>query len=106
MEESAIMLDGAYGDADDTEDADLLELVLNAPTHFQDSCILFCERADACYKKAMANSEGVVLGDDVARFLNGISLQRAEDLMNGQKPATASEKDLLARLQSQLPALP
>jgi hypothetical protein len=54
----------------------------------------------------MANSEGVVLGDDVARFLNGISLQRAEDLMNGQKPATAAEKDLLARLQSQLPALP
>jgi hypothetical protein len=106
MEESAIMLDGAYGDADDTEDADLLELVLNAPTHFQDSCISFCERADACYKKAMANSEGVVLGDDVARFLNGIPLQRAEDLMNGQKPATASEKDLLARLQSQLPALP
>jgi hypothetical protein len=106
MEESAIMLDGAYGDADDTEDADLLELVLNAPTHFQDSCISFCERADACYKKALANSEGVVLGDDVARFLNGISLQRAEDLMNGQKPATASEKDLLARLQSQLPALP
>ena len=52
------------------------------------------------------DSEGVVLGDDVARFLNGISLQRAEDLMNGQKPATASEKDLLARLQSQLPALP
>jgi hypothetical protein len=100
------MLDGAYGDAEDTEDADLLELVLNAPTHFQDSCISFCERADACYKKAMANSEGVVLGDDVARFLNGIPLQRAEDLMNGQKPATASEKDLLARLQSQLPALP
>ena len=106
MEESAIMLDGAYGDADDTEDADLLELVLNAPTHFQDSCISFCERAEACYKKAMANSEGVVLGDDVARFLNGISLQRAEDLMNGQKPSTASEKDLLSRLQSQLPALP
>jgi hypothetical protein len=48
----------------------------------------------------------VVLGDDVSRFLNGISLQRAEDLMNGQKPATASEKDLLARLKSQLPALP
>lgn len=95
MEESAIMLDGAYGDADDTEDADLLELVLNAPTHFQDSCISFCERADACYKKALANSEGVVLGDDVARFLNGISLQRAEDLMNGQKPATASEKTYL-----------
>ena len=61
---------------------------------------------DACYKKALANNEGVVLGDDVDRFLNGIKLDRAEELINGAAPANPAEKDLLARLQSQLPVLP
>ena len=84
----------------------LLDLVLNAKTDFQDSCITFCERADACYKKALANNEGVVLGDDVDRFLNGIKLDRAEELINGAAPTNPAEKDLLARLQSQLPVLP
>jgi hypothetical protein len=48
MEESALLLDGAFGDGDDTDEASLLDLVLSAPTYFQDSCITFCERADAC----------------------------------------------------------
>ena len=106
MEESAILLEGAYGDGDDTDDIDLLDLVLSAPTHFTDSCIAFCERADACYKKALSDGDGIVLGDDVSRFLNGISLQRAEAIMSNQQPKTPAEVDLLARLQSQLPTLP
>lgn len=106
MEESALLLDGAYGEGDDTDEATLLDLVLSAKTDFQDSCITFCERADACYEKALANNEGVVLGDDVDRFLNGIKLDRAEELINGAAPINPSEKDLLARLQSQLPVLP
>ena len=106
MEESALQLDGAFGDGEDNDEASLLDLVLSAPTHFQDSCISFCERADACYQNALANSEGVVLGDDVARFLNRIPLQRVEDLINGKSPTSPAEKDLFARLQSQLPVLP
>ena len=100
------MLEGAYGDEDDTDDIGLLDLVLSAPTHFTDSCIAFCERADACYKKALSDGDGIVLGDDVSRFLNGISLQRAEAIMSNQQPKTPAEADLLARLQSQLPTLP
>ena len=106
MEESAILLEGAYGDGDDTDDIGLLDLVLSAPTHFTDSCIAFCERADACYKKTLSAGDGIVLGDDVSRFLNGISLQRAEAIMSNQQPKTPAEVDLLARLQSQLPTLP
>ena len=106
MEESALLLDGEYGEGDDTDETSLLDLVLNAKTDFQDSCITFCERADACYKKALTNNEGVVLGDDVDRFLNGIKLDRAEELINGAAPTNPAEKDLLARLQSQLPVLP
>lgn len=106
MEESAILLEGAYGNGDDTDDIGLLDLVLSAPTHFTDSCIAFCERADACYKKALSDGDGIVLGDDVSRFLNGISLQRAEAIMSNQQPKTPAEADLLARLQSQLPTLP
>lgn len=106
MEESAVLLNGAYGNGDDTDEVGLLDLVLSAPTHFQDSCIAFCERADACYKKALAANDGVVLGNDVARFLNGISLLRAEELLNGGRATTAAEQDLLSRLKSQLPVLP
>ena len=106
MEESALLLDGAYGDGGDTDEASLLDLVLSAPTYFQDSCISFCERADACYQKALVDGEGVVLGDDVARFLNRIPLPRVQELIEGKSPTTSAEKDLLARLQSQLPVLP
>ncbi len=106
MEESAALLGGAYGNGDDFDEIGLLELVLSAPTHFQDSCIAFCERADTCYSRALSNNDGVVLGDDVARFLNGTSLLRVEELLSGKKAKTAAEQDLLSRLQSQLPALP
>ena len=62
--------------------------------------------ANESYQKALVDGEGVVLGDDVARFLNRIPLPRVEELIEGKSPTTSAEKDLLARLQSQLPVLP
>jgi hypothetical protein len=107
MEESAQTMHGAYGAGDEeTDDEALLDLVLNAATSFQDSCIAFCERAHACYERAMRDGRGVVLGDDVDRFLNGVRLDRAVELLSGQQPASEVESDLVTRLLDPLPPLP
>jgi hypothetical protein len=42
----------------------------------------------------------------VERFLNGIPIDHAENLLKGSKPKTASEQDLLARLNDPLPEIP
>ena len=106
MEEAAHLLNGEYGSGDDDDESSLLDLVLNATTSFQDSCIAFCERAETCYQKALDSNQGVALGDDVERFLNGIPLDQAESLLKGRKPKTPTERDLLARLTDPLPELP
>ena len=106
MEEAAHLMNGEYGAGDDDEESNLLDLVLNATTSFQDSCIAFCERAESCYQKALDANMGVALGDDVERFLNGIPLNQAELLLKGAKPTTASEHDLFSRLTDPLPELP
>ena len=106
MEEAAHLMNGEYGAGDDDEEATLLDLVLNATTSFQDSCIAFCERAETCYQRALDANEGVALGDDVERFLNGIPIDHAESLLKGAKPKTGAEHDLLARLNDPLPELP
>jgi len=106
MEDAAHLMNGEYGAGDDSDDVSLLDLVLNATTSFQDSCIAFCERASSCYQKALDNNEGVSLGDDVERFLNGVPLDRVESLLAGAKASNPVERDLIARLSDPLPEIP
>lgn len=106
MEEAAHLMDGEYGAGDDDDPDALLDLVLHAETHFQDSCVLFCERANACFERALAAGRGAALGDDVERFLNGIPLDRAVELIGGARPKSAAENDLITRIESPLPELP
>lgn len=108
MEEAAHLMNGEYGtgDDDDEDEGSLLDLVLNATTSFQDSCIAFCERADTCFQRALEANQGVALGDDVERFLNGIPLDLAEKLLKGSKPKSPAEQDLITRLNDPLPELP
>ena len=106
MEEAAQLMNGEYGAGEEDDEPSLLDLVLNAATSFQDSCIAFCERAETCYQRSLDSERGVALGDDVERFLNGISLGQAERLLRGTKPKTAAEHDLMARLTDPLPEIP
>lgn len=106
MERSAVLLNGEYGAGDDDDPESLVDLVLHAETHFQDSCSTFCERADSCYERALGAGRGVALGDDVERFLNGVSLDRVDQLLSGAPATTRAEHDLLARLDDGLPELP
>jgi hypothetical protein len=106
MEQSALSLNGEYGGGDDDDPESLVDLVRHADTHFQDSCLTFCERADHCHQRAFELGRGVVLGDDVERFLNGVSLARVDELLGGSTPVNRVERDLLARLDEGLPVLP
>lgn len=106
MEASAQDMNGEYGSGDDDDPESLLDLVAHAPISFQDSCLSFCERSDICFQKALEAGDGVVLGNDVQRFLNGISLHRCDELMSGAQPVTDAERDLVACLSHQLPELP
>lgn len=106
MEESALLMNGEYGAGDDDDPDSLVDLVRHADTYFQDSCLTFCERADICFERALATGCGAVLGDDVDRFLNGVSLSRVDELLNGASPVDRVEHDLLTRLNGTLPVLP
>src|SRR5206468_3438945 len=77
--------------------------VLSAPTAYESACIGFCDRASTCFKRAMDAGNATILGEDVARFLGSVSLTRAMELLDGDKPRTESERDLAARLQSGKP---
>jgi len=106
MEDSALLMNGEYGAGDDDDPDSLVDLVRHADTFFQDSCLSFCERAEFCYSLALQKGRGVVLGDDVERFLGGISLTRVDQLLDGAEPTSRVERDLLTRLNDGLPVLP
>jgi len=106
MEEAAHLMNGEYGAGDENDPDSLFDLVLHAETSFQESCVSFCERADACFRSALAAGRGSALGDDMERFLNGIALDRAVALLKGATPTSAAESDFLVRSQDPLPELP
>lgn len=76
-----------------------VEAVSSAGTHYSETCVSFCDRAEICRAKALQRGEGAVLGDDVARFLGAVSLQRALELMAGAHPKTAAEQDVARRIK-------
>ena len=106
MEASAALMNGEYGSGDDDDPDSLIDLVRHADTWFQDSCLTFCERAEICHRHALEQGRGVILGDDVERFLNGVTLARVDALLGGASPSSRVERDLLARLNDGLPVLP
>ena len=61
-------------------------------------CVTFCDQAEICRDKAVPAGDGAVLGDDVARFLGAVPLQRALELMRGAQPASVAEQDLARRI--------
>lgn len=102
METAASDMSDLVGDDDGEGSKSLFDMVLAAPTAFADACLSFCERAPACYATAVANGEGAALGDDVDRFLNGLSLHRADELLGGARPRNDVERDFLRRMKNPL----
>jgi hypothetical protein len=102
METAARNLSDLVGDDGGEGSTSLFDMVLAAPTAFADACLSFCERAPSCYEKALKMGNGAALGDDVDRFLNGLSLHRADELMGGARPRNEIERDFLRRMKNPL----
>jgi hypothetical protein len=79
---------------------DHVNVIVNAPTDYRDGCVNFCDRASVCRTRAMACGDAAVLGDDVKRFLSGVRLDRALELLAGAPPTSAVERDVYDRLEA------
>jgi hypothetical protein len=78
----------------------LADAVLAAPTRYREACVEFCDLAPRCRDDAAARGEAVILGDEVARHLGRIPIERALALLNGAQPADETEADLAERLRA------
>lgn len=78
---------------------DMLAAVRNAGTAYDEHCLSFCDRAPACHRRALAQGDPAVLGDDAVRLLGEINLHRAIELLSGSKARNPAEVDLLRRLE-------
>ncbi len=83
---------------EDRVDPGRLEAVRRSSTAYTETCVSFCDLAPLCFDNALAHSDPIVLGEDVARFLGTTDLGRAMDLMDGARPASPAEEDLKRRL--------
>lgn len=70
-----------------------------AETNYDQSCLSFCDRAEACRRRAEEAGDPVILGEDVARFLGGVAVPRALELMNGAGPGGPEEIDFVRRCE-------
>jgi hypothetical protein len=78
-----------------------LPVIQKAATHYCESCLSFCERAEICHGRAKASHSGAVLGDDVFRALGGLSLERVKELMNGTaQPIDQHEIEILELIRT------
>jgi hypothetical protein len=71
--------------------------VTDAPTSYDASCLNFCDRAAGCRKAAEDAGDPVALGEEAARFLAGLSMPRALQLLHGDAPVGEVERDFLER---------
>jgi hypothetical protein len=80
-------------------DADGIAAVREADCAYTEACLSFCDRASGCYERAVAAADPVILGEDVARFLGPVSLERACELLTGTRPTGEAESDVARRLE-------
>jgi hypothetical protein len=75
--------------------SDPIAAVINAPTHYQEACVQFCDRASGCFARDLAAARSSVLGDDVVRLIGSMSLHRVRELLHGARPETHGERELM-----------
>lgn len=76
----------------------LVERVLQAPTHYREACLSFCDLVPRCHARALAADDPIVLGDDVKRLLGQTTITRAIELMHADDPRDEREADLQRQL--------
>lgn len=78
---------------------DAIGEVQAASVDYCEACVSFCERADRCRDEAAHQGKASILGDDVRRFLDDISLDRVGELMAGLEPANDHEREVVRQLK-------
>ena len=84
---------------DPSDEAKGIKTVRDSAISYSQTCIQFCDRAALCRQLAATENQGVLLGDDVKRFLGRTSPKRAIELLHGKPPRGAAEADLARRLR-------
>lgn len=72
--------------------------VVEAPKHYGEGCVAFCDLADHCLDEALDCGSPAALGDEARRALGTVSIPRALELLKGDSPTHDAERDLLRRL--------
>ncbi len=75
------------------KDEDILSLVKEAGISYREDCFTFCDRAPKCLSKAREMGLPIVLGHEMERFLGGITLHRAIELLDGAEPKNIQEEE-------------
>lgn len=76
----------------------LIQRLLDAPTHYSEACLAFCDLAPRCHERALDADDPIILGGEVQRLLGSTTVSRAIQLMNGDEPADDREADLQRKL--------
>lgn len=80
-----------------TKDEEILELVKNAEISYREDCFTFCDRAPKCLAIARKAGLPIVLGHEMERYLGGITLHRAVELLEGAAPSSDQEKEFVRK---------
>jgi hypothetical protein len=98
LESAAQILPDVVAEGDDVVDGDLIKAVLAAGHAYSEACLSFCDLAPRCHERAIAESDAIILGDDMRRFVAGVTLDRVAELLGGAAPTDDTERDLVRRL--------
>ena len=74
---------------------DLIAAVMGASINYEEACIRFCDRVSGCLARNLAAAHSSVLGDDVARLIGPMPLNRACELLHGAQAETHGERQFL-----------
>lgn len=78
-----------------------LHAIQQAPKAYCEACVSFCELADHCHRQAVEASDPAILGQEVARLLGPVSLDRASALLAGEPPRGEAEEEFTRRTISE-----
>lgn len=79
---------------------DPIEAVLNAPTHYSEACLEFCDLVERCHARAIQSDDPTILGDAMRQLLGKSKLSRAAELLDGALPVDDHEQEMVDRLRS------
>lgn len=99
LEEAASRLP-TVDELDAADTASRLDMVLHAQKDYGESCLGFCDLEPFCHERARASDDPIILGDDVRRFVSGLSLDRVVALLDGGAPLDDTETELMVRIRA------